>query len=134
MNDKINKNIFSAAVAEGMQRANEINAKVSKIIDIIGDASNAVNNVYDDVKITTSLQSDASYIRLSAYVNFKDGLESRKCMDVEIYKENGDAIVVTTKKGKTTVSTEDDIIRILLDLLSSPTLWSGIAEMRSRNR
>ena len=134
MNDKVSKNIFDAAVAQGVQRANEINTKINRIIEIIGDASNAVNNVYDDVKITTSSYGDASYIRLSAYVNFKDDLESRKCMDVEIYKENGDAIVVTTKKGKTTVGTEEDIVRILLDLLSSPTFWSGIAEMRSRNR
>ncbi|MCS4264933.1 hypothetical protein [Serratia sp. BIGb0163] len=132
MKSENSKNLFAAAVAEGIQRANAINDKINRIIEIIDDASDAVNQVHDDVKITSNMASNSHYVKIAAYVNFKEDLASNKVMDVEIFKEENSDIVVTTRRGKTTVSSEEDIIRILSDILSSPTFWSGIAEMRGR--
>ncbi|MFJ5453446.1 hypothetical protein ACIPT4_10390 [Pectobacterium jejuense] len=132
MINKNSKDLFAAAVSEGIQRANEINAKINRIIDIINDASDAVNNVHDDIIITSSTSGDSLYIKISAFVNYQEDLASRRIMDIEIFKERGNEIVVSTKRGKTTISSEEEIVQILLDILSSPTFWSGIEEMRKR--
>ncbi|WP_343645841.1 hypothetical protein [Enterobacter sp.] len=133
MKDKNSKDLFAAAVAEGLQRANDLDLKIRRILKIIEDASDAVNSVYDDVKISSSTDGDSHYLKISAILEYKDNFETRRVMDIEIIKENGTQIVVTTRKGKTAVDSEEEIVNIFLQILSSPTFWSGVSEMRNRN-
>ncbi|MBT1731491.1 hypothetical protein KK088_04295 [Enterobacter asburiae] len=132
MKDKISKNLFAAAVAEGLQRANELELKIQRILKIIEEASDAVNSVYDDVKISTSTIGDSHYLKISANLDYKDNFETRRVMDIEIIKENGSQMVVTTRKGKTTVDSEEELVNIFQQILSSPTFWSGISDIRNR--
>ncbi|HDT6563988.1 TPA: hypothetical protein QFT01_000093 [Enterobacter cloacae] len=132
MKDKNSKNLFAAAVAEGLQRANELELKIERILKIIEEASDAVNSVYDDVKISASTIGDSHYLKISANLDYKDNFETRRVMDIEIIKENGSQIAVTTRKGKTAVDSEEELVNIFLEILSSPTFWSGISDIRNR--
>lgn len=132
MKDKNSKNLFAAAVAEGLQRANELELKIQRILNIIEEASDAVNSVYDDVKISNSTIGDSHYLKISANLDYKDNFETRRVMDIEIIKENGSQMVVTTRKGKTTVDSEEELVNIFQQILSSPTFWSGISDIRNR--
>lgn len=132
MKDKNSKNLFAAAVAEGLQRANELELKIQRILNIIEEASDAVNSVYDDVKISNSTIGDSHYLKISANLDYKDNFETRRVMDIEIIKENGSQMVVSTRKGKTTVDSEEELVNIFQQILSSPTFWSGISDIRNR--
>lgn len=132
MNDEIGKDLFKEAVEEGLRRASEINSKIRDIINLVDAASYSVNRVHSDVKISSSIEDSSRYTNIVAFVVYKDNLESRKLMTFEILKDSYGEIIVTSRKGKTTCNNIEELTALFAEILSAPTFWTGIEEMKKR--
>jgi len=131
----LSKDFFEQAINEGLRKTVEINEKVEGVIDLIEQASNALNDACDDVKLLSKVMpSNENLVKISVYVTINEDLVSKKLMDFEFIKDSdkddGYSIQVTSSRGKIFVSSEEEVAKVISDIFLRPTFWSSLEKAR----